>query len=167
MTDRLAASFRGLFEAHLHVADLNNARRFYEDIVGLEVGFSDAERRAIFYWVGSNRSAMLGVWERPPWLAKHEQRDVHAQHLAFEVGIGDLHGAIDRLKAQGVQLHDFFGNVTEEPTVFGWIPAASIYFRDADGNLLELIGKLDALPQPQIGIVRLSEWRAICSGQST
>ena len=168
MIDHLPASlFHGLFEAHLHVADLNKARRFYEDILGLQVGFDDAERRAVFYWVGSNRSAMLGVWERPPWLAKHEWKDARAQHLAFEVGIGDLREATERLKRQGVELNDFFGSVTEEPTAFGWMPAASIYFHDVDGNLLELIARLDAPARPQIGVVRLSEWRAVCSQKPT
>ncbi len=42
--------------------------------------------------------------------------------------------------------------------MFGWIPAASIYFNDVDGHLLELIAKLDAIPAPDVGVISLSEW---------
>jgi len=55
-------------------------------------------------------------------------------------------------------LKNFFDQVTDEPSVFGWIPAASIYFNDVDGHLLELIAKLDAIPAPDVGVISLSEW---------
>ena len=168
MTDTPPGSlFAGLFETHLHVADLGEARRFYEDILGLPVGFYDAERRAIFYWIAPNRSSMLGIWERPAWLAKQEALEPRVQHIAFEVGMKDLHQTIDYLRTRGLELSDFFGNVTEEPTVFAWIPAASIYFRDPDRNLLELVAKLPGPPRPEIGVVRLSEWRALSSRESS
>jgi catechol 2,3-dioxygenase-like lactoylglutathione lyase family enzyme len=41
-----------------------------------------------------------------------------------------------------VVLLDFWGRPTDEPVVFGWMPAASLYFRDPDGNMLELFSML-------------------------
>jgi lactoylglutathione lyase len=40
------------------------------------------------------------------------------------------------------------------------MPAASIYFHDVNGHLLEFIARIDHDPVPDIGIVSLSEWNA-------
>jgi len=40
----------------------------------------------------------------------------------------------------------FLGEPTGEPVVIGWMPAASLYFRDPDGNLLELLAMLPDSP---------------------
>ena len=55
----------GLFETHIDVADLDRARRFYGETLGLELGLLDEARRVAFYWIGSRREAMLGLWEKP------------------------------------------------------------------------------------------------------
>ncbi len=47
----------------------------------------------------------------------------------------------------------------EEPVVLAWMPAASLYFRDPDGNMLELLSMLPDPPQPELGIVSWSRWR--------
>jgi hypothetical protein len=49
----------------------------------------------------------------------------------------------------------------EEPVVFGWMPAAAVFFEDPDGNLLELVAELSAEPRPDVGYVPLSEWRTL------
>jgi lactoylglutathione lyase len=43
--------------------------------------------------------------------------------------------------------------------VFAWMPAASLYFHDPDGNSLELLSMLPEAPQPELGIVSWSRWR--------
>jgi lactoylglutathione lyase len=156
-----AELFRGLFETHLHVADLEKAMRFYEEVLGLELGRKEAERRAAFYWIGKNRSSMLGIWERLPWDEGGLGKPVRPQHLAFEVDFADLQTAIERVKQHGIELRNFFDHVTDEPSVFGWMPAASIYFNDADGHLLEFIAKLEGGPAVEIGIVSLAEWKQL------
>ena len=153
-----AGLFRGLFETHLHVTDLEKAMRFYGDVLGLELGLKETNRRAALYWVGRNRSTMLGIWERPPWAVGSAGKPVFSQHLAFEVAFDDLWTAIHRMKENGVELRNFSGHITDEPSVFGWIPAASIYFSDVDGHLLELIARLDGVPAADIGIVSLAGW---------
>jgi lactoylglutathione lyase len=48
-----------------------------------------------------------------------------------------------------------------EPSVIGWMPAAAIYFKDPDGNLIEYLTMLDDnLRRPEIGIISWSEWKA-------
>jgi predicted enzyme related to lactoylglutathione lyase len=51
-----------LFEAHLPVADVERAVRFYRDVVGLEVAYDDADRGVAFLWAGEPGGAMLGLW---------------------------------------------------------------------------------------------------------
>jgi hypothetical protein len=38
------------------------------------------------------------------------------------------------------------------------MPAASLYFHDPDGNLLEFLAMLDESPKPLMGIVNWSGW---------
>ena len=53
---------------------------------------------------------------------------------------------------------DFSGNPTKEPVVLGWMPAASLYFYDPDGNLLEFLSMLPDSPEPLLGVVSWSHW---------
>jgi lactoylglutathione lyase len=153
-----AGLFRGLFETHLHVADLERAMEFYGKVLGLDLGLKETKRRAAFYYIGQSRSGMLGIWEDPPWVPSGTGKLIRPQHLAIEVDFEDLHAALDRLKQHGIELRNFFDHVTDEPSVFGWMPAASIYFSDVDGHLLELIAMLDGQPAADIGVVSLTEW---------
>lgn len=148
----------GLFEAHLHVANLEKTMKFYGDVIGLELGLMESERRAAFYWVGKGRSTMLGLWEKPPWIAPGSGNGPQMQHIAFAVNFEDLQEAIQRLQQNGIVLKNFFDQNTSEPSVLAWMPAASIYFNDPDGHLLEFIAMLDSEPAPEIGVVSLSEW---------
>jgi hypothetical protein len=47
----------------------------------------------------------------------------------------------------------------KEPIVHGWMPAASVFFKDPDGHLLELITDLPDAPRPEVFYCPLSEWR--------
>ena len=53
----------------------------------------------------------------------------------------------------------FFGREANEPSVIGWMPAACVYLRDPDGNLLEYLAMLDAEPRPDLGILTWSRWQ--------
>jgi lactoylglutathione lyase len=43
------------------------------------------------------------------------------------------------------------------------VPAASLYFRDPDGHLLEYVAMLDDAPRPGVGVVPYSAWIRIGS----
>jgi catechol 2,3-dioxygenase-like lactoylglutathione lyase family enzyme len=162
MSKRPATFLRGLFEAHLHVLELERSMTFYEDVLGLELGRHESERRAAFYWVGKDQSTMLGLWEAPPWIIDGTSNIVRTQHIAFAVGLEDMHSVIQNIKKKNIELKNFFDEITDEPSVFGWMPAASIYFHDVDGHLLEFIARIDHEPAPDIGMVSLSEWNQLC-----
>jgi hypothetical protein len=45
--------------------------------------------------------------------------------------------------------------------VFGWMPAAAIYFSDPDGHELEFIAPLPDQPRPDVGVVAWRQWDSI------
>ena len=143
---------RGLFEAHLTVSDLGRSLAFYRDVVGLPVAYELPERGAAFLWCGGPGKAMLGLWSlgsAPIGLSLHVAFDVELEHVL---------DASSRLRALGARPLSFFGEEADEPTVIGWMPAASLYFRDPDGHLLEYLAMLDERPRADLGIVPWSEW---------
>ena len=101
-----------------------------------------------FYWIGGRGNSMLGLWEA----GTGPQR--LSLHLAFRVDLKDLLDAPARLRAAHAIPLDFEGEPTDEPVVLAWMPAASLYFRDPDGNLLELLSMLPDAPQPELGVIR-------------
>jgi lactoylglutathione lyase len=48
---------------------------------------------------------------------------------------------------------DFHGQPATEPSVIGWMPAASVFFHDPDGRLLEHLAMLPHRPRPEAGVV--------------
>ena len=83
------------------------------------------------------------------------------QHFAFEIDLADLGRVVTSMKQRGIELHNFFGETTDVPSVFGWVPAASIYFNDPDGHLLEFVAKLPGKVKAEIGVVSLDEWNRL------
>ena len=145
---------RRLFESHLTVSDLQRSVSFYRDLVGLPLALELPERDAAFFWVGQAGESLLGLWSlgsAPLGLTLH---------VAFEVAMNDLLDAPKRLQARGITPLSFFDMETNEPSVIGWMPAASLFFRDPDGHLLEYLTMLDEDPKPDLGIVSWSEWLA-------
>ena len=79
-------------------------------------------------------------------------------HVAFQVALPDLHEAPSRLQKAGIQPRDLAGLPADEPVVLAWMPAAAVYFRDPDNNLLEFIAMLPDPPQPDLGALPWSDW---------
>jgi len=142
-----------LFESHLTVADLQRSMSFYGDLLGLELAQVFTERKAAFYWIGSKRDSMLGIWE----VGTSPQK--MSLHIAFTVALQDILEAPARLRAANIVPRDFVGNPTDEPVVLAWMPSASLYFHDPDGNLLEFLTILPEPPRPELGVVAWSRWK--------
>ena len=161
----------GIFETHLDVTDLDRSLEFYTAVLGLELalqrqvdearadGHARGARRFGLLWVGGRGHAMLGLWERPG-------DRIHTQHFAFEVGLQDLAAMVAELDRRGIEFRDFFQQRTTVPTVFGFIPAASIYFDDPDGHLLELLAPIPKPPRPDLVAVSWAEWTRAVEGAS-
>lgn len=143
-----------IFETHVFTTDLERAMAFYGGTLGLEFAYLVERRRIAFYWVGGAGNAMLGVWEVPPgrW-----QRS----HFAFAIREEQIDEALRRLRAAGIDVLDFFGAPTDDPSVHAWMPAVGIFFRDPDDNSLELVAMLADPPRPDLTTLPLSEWRAL------
>ena len=141
------------------MSDLQRSIRFYRDVIGLRLAFQVSEQNAAFFRIGDSGRSLLGIWSlgrasSPPPGAPSPV----TLHLAFEVVLDDLLNATKRLKAQGIKPLSFFGVETTEPSVICWMPAASVFFRDPDGHMLEYIALLDKVPRPDLGIIPWSEW---------
>jgi lactoylglutathione lyase len=142
---------RKLFETHLTVSNLRRAMKFYGGVLQFELAHHIVERGVAFYWIGGHRKSMLGLWE-----AGGPQR--MTLHTAFSATLEDILAAPQQLREAGVEPLDFDGRPTDEPDVLAWMPAASLYFRDPDGNMLEFISMLDNPPAPELGILSWSKW---------
>lgn len=143
---------KGLFETHLNVRDLERSMAFYGALPNFQLGMFEPGRRIAFYFIGGWNHTMLGLWEKP-------EAEVSPQHLAFEIALESMAPAIEDLKERGIAPLDFFQQPSEELTVFAWMPAAGIYFHDPDGHLLEYIARLEGEPQPERGLLTLTQWR--------
>jgi lactoylglutathione lyase len=141
-----------LFESHLTVSDLQRSMEFFGGLLGLQLAQVFAERRVAFYWIGSPGSSMLGIWES----GSGPQR--LNLHVAFRVELADLLESPRRLRNANVTPLDFRQKPTDEPVVLAWMPAASLYFLDPDGNLLEFLSMLPEAPRPELGVVSWTEW---------
>jgi lactoylglutathione lyase len=144
----------GLFETHLTVRDVQRSVGFYRDVVGLDLALELPERDAAFLWIGGRGRSMLGLWGIGTSVLSLNL------HVAFEVALEELLRAPERLKARGITPLSFAGEETTEPDVVGWMPAASLFFRDPDGHLLEYLTMLDEDPRPSVGVIPYSKWAA-------
>jgi len=151
----------GLFEAHLTVRDLERSIVFYRDVVGLELGIAQSERPAAFFWVGGRGKSMIGIFTLGSWPLSMMQH-----HVAFQVRLEDVLAAPQRLRSAGLIPRgrpslEGLGDPIDEPVVFAWMPAASVFFDDPDGNLLEYISMLPEPPMPELGVLSWSEWQRL------
>lgn len=146
----------GLYEAHLSVSDLARSIEFYRDVVGLTLAHTVPERHAAFFWIGGRQRSMLGLWSI--YTSPINLR----LHIAFQTALPDLLRAIPALRSRNIAPKNGKGEDIDEPSVFPWMPAASVYFDDPDGHSIEYISILPDAARPDIpGAVTLSEWQAI------
>ena len=145
---------QGLYETHLFVENLERSIDFYSQTLGLQqCRFSD-ERRIAFFWVGAEKQAMLGLWEKP-------KEEIDIRHFAFECDPEwILNESIDFLKSKQVNYWNFLQEDNDQPMVFCWMPAIAIYFNDPDGHDLEFIGTLPGKGRPdeEKRVVTYQEW---------
>lgn len=146
---------KNLYETHVYTKNLDEAISFYKKI-GLTLAYTIKERKVAFFWIGDaeNKEQMLGVWEVP---AEQWRRS----HFAFRVTKEEIVTAIAWLAERGISPRPSFGKEATEPLVHTWMPAASVYFQDLDGNSLEFLAVLPEPPQPEHGVLYLSEWEKI------
>lgn len=144
----------GLFETHLTVADLDRSVAFYRDVLGLPLAHLIPERGVAFFWIGGPGKAMLGLWKAGDVLRMH-------LHFAMTISLEELLVAPARLRAAGVASRGFGGDLSDEPVVLCWMPAAAVYFTDPDGHSLEFLAMLPDEPRPDLSVVSWGEWQRL------
>jgi catechol 2,3-dioxygenase-like lactoylglutathione lyase family enzyme len=112
------------------VSDWDRSNAFYRDVLGAELVELDKGRHA--YRFGGQQLNVHGPGSEPHPRAADPVRPGNSD-LCF-VWDGPIEGAIERLRASGVEVE--LGPV-ERTGARG--RGASVYFRDPDGSLLELI----------------------------
>jgi catechol 2,3-dioxygenase-like lactoylglutathione lyase family enzyme len=139
-----------IYETHLEVKNLNASIDFYQNRLGLK--FGTISRNAAFFWVGDIGHQFLGLWEVP------ENSEIQPRHFAFEVELDFLKQSKIWLEERDIKVIGSQGKSNVEPIVQTWMPAASVYFLDLDGNKLEFISMLDDKPKELGYVPYLSEW---------
>ena len=119
-------SIRGLYEIAIRVRDLPRAEAFYRDVLGLEVGLRNEQRRMLFMRAGGQDGMIVLQEDKNEW---------PTQHFAFTVAEEDIERAASHLKELGVAI--------KGPVFHEWMPAKSVYFADPDGHDLELCAPLN------------------------
>ena len=124
---------QAVLETALYAADLPRARCFYEKVLGLAPMFADERLSA--YAVGASVLLLFqrGTTEQPVKLPgggipAHGGRG--CQHLALAITAAELANWVEYLETAGVAIEER----TQWPR-----GAISLYFRDPDGHLLELV----------------------------
>jgi catechol 2,3-dioxygenase-like lactoylglutathione lyase family enzyme len=122
-------ALRSLMESARYVSDLERAMAFYRDVLGLRLMEKfDANRGAAFQ-VGETVLLLFRAEEtrKGGWLPPHGAAG--QGHVAFRVEPSDLDDWRRHLREHGVEIEQEFAFAGNPP---------AIYFRDPDGNLLEL-----------------------------
>lgn len=117
----------GILETVLYVADLDRAERFYSDVMALKQIGKDPDRH-VFFRVGT------GVL-----LLFRAARTRRSEHLPPHGADGEIHVCFTVAPAEyetwKQRVQDRRVAIEKEIT---WPVGRSFYFRDPDGNLLEL-----------------------------
>ena len=126
-------SIKGLGEIAVRVKDLDTMQKFYEEIVGLELmkRFTDSAFFKIAEGYGGH-TQILALFDRSK---QPDYRGVILEtstidHFAFAISLADFDIEKKRLERLGVHVE------TDEHS---WVHWRSLYFKDSEGNLVELV----------------------------
>ncbi len=129
---------RALGETVLRVKDLQRVKRFYADVIGLDVLREFEGIASLKVSNGySGHTRIIGLFHEslPAPFPKDPREPVHLEatslhHFALEIDKGDFDTEMARLKRLGVEV------TTVEHR---WCRWRSLYVRDPEGNILKLV----------------------------
>jgi len=132
-----ASRIKGLGEVSIRVQDLDSMRKFYEEVVGLQV--LRGEEEYVFFKIAegygghTQNLALFDASEVTFLKSKSTQLSPEMStlhHIALNVALEDFVTEKERLEALGLKVQA----VDHE-----WIHVHSLYFSDPEGNLLEFV----------------------------
>ncbi|MFN2264107.1 MAG: VOC family protein [Anaerolineales bacterium] len=132
-----ASRIKGLGEVSIRVQDLDSMRKFYEEVVGLQV--LRQEESYVFFKIaegygGHTQNLALFDASEVTFLENKssqlspEMSTLH--HIALNIALEDYEPEKERLEGLGLKVQA----VDHE-----WIHVHSLYFSDPEGNLLEFV----------------------------
>jgi catechol 2,3-dioxygenase-like lactoylglutathione lyase family enzyme len=128
---------KGLGEVSIRVRDLDVMRKFYEELVGLEV-LSRGDKHVFFKiaegYGGHTQNLALFVADERSWLINkipelsRERSTLH--HIALNIDLEDYESEKRRLEGLGLHV---------VPADHAWLHVRSLYFPDPEENLIEFV----------------------------
>ena len=128
---------KGLGEVSIRVTNLDAMKKFYEEVVGLEVLRRDESfvffKIAEGYASHSQNLTLFRADER--WLLENKSLQLSPEgstlhHVALNVALEDFEPGKKRLEGLGLKV---------VATTHEWLHVRSLYFPDPEGNLLEFV----------------------------
>ncbi len=128
------SAVKTLGEVALRVNDLQQMKRFYEDVLGLEVlgEFPTAVLLKIAEGYGGH-TQVLGLFDRSVPVGPERTT---VDHIAFTIELRDYEAERRRLEALGLKV---------DMKDHNWVKWRSLYFHDPEGNQVELVCYDDGL----------------------
>ena len=124
----MPTKIRGLGEIALRVADLAAMRRFYEDVLGLEV--LGVFEKIVFFRIAAGHGGhtqVLALFDREGVV---RPQTTTLDHLAFTIDLEDFETERARPQTLGLKV---------ELATHAWVHWRSLYVRDPEGNNVELV----------------------------
>ncbi|ANC75529.1 glutathione transferase [Fictibacillus phosphorivorans] len=145
---------KGLYEAHLPVSNLKNSIEFYKKL-DLEIAYQ--QENLVFFWIEKGRS-WLGLWETDKAKTPYHPS---LKHIAFQIDRDNMLSIKEWLEERDIEVSTNFGFPPEkQPLVLPNNPQAhaAVYFKDPDGNSIELIAPLRLDFEEEFNMMTLDEW---------
>jgi catechol-2,3-dioxygenase len=117
----------------LRVADLEQSKAFYSDLLGFEIVEEDPNHGGVFMTLGEHGHTLDLMPADGPAPARLSPQQVGLQHFAFQVD------SFEALKDAYFTLQD---HGIEEIRAIDHVSQKSIYFQDPDGHTVEIYHEL-------------------------
>lgn len=145
---------KGMYESHLPVSNLETSIEFYKNL-DLEIAYR--QKNLAFFWIEKDKS-WLGLWETDRVYAPYHPS---MRHIALQIDLEDIKNAKDWLKKRGINGSANFDFLPEgtlhDPSAVPKAHAA-VYFKDPDGNSIELIAPLRLDAKEELTMASLENW---------
>jgi catechol 2,3-dioxygenase-like lactoylglutathione lyase family enzyme len=130
-------SITGITEIALRVHDLDLMRRFYEEVIGLEVLEENepGDGTPIFFAVGAGNSHLALFPEKlAGWYTRDKSPQIDPKlttlsHFALTIALDDFKSEMKRIEQLGIEI--------VESRTSSWLHCRMFYFFDPEGNLIE------------------------------
>ena len=130
-------SITGIAEIALRVHDLDLMRKFYEQVIGLEVLRENKHKdgQAIFYAVGPGNDHLALFEEKlVDWYTRDKSPQIDPKlttlsHFAIRIALDDFESEKKRIEQLGIEI--VYSNTSS------WLHLRMFYFFDPEGNLIE------------------------------